>query len=242
MLQRPIGDTNRKLYEVLDNSSISKLRATQRFYKEYQLNSMISNVNAITDAVDTWGKRAEQYIQDVVDSRISRDFTPQGLQDGFNSIINMLDDSRKLYIEGISTITKDELFNAVHRAQQTITASFDSALNGITTNSAELLMRTYTKSIEDVQELFQRYAQDVRDAAASHTVYRVNKKVEREFIAARTVLDSTQRVELKTLVDNFKKAFKEGYGVEPTEQELGRVFYSKLKDMPNDVDLKEELS
>ena len=231
MLKQPIGRTNKKLYSVLDNSNITKLRRIQRQYNKYQTTSVVRKADEIIKPLQEWNSMLNTYKQSLRETvQYNGDIAGK-----YDALVKSFDNARSLYIEGTSKITKDQLNDVIMNAQQAITKATDN----LPTSVVDL--DNVLKPIEEAQAVFKAYTSDIRDSIASSAQYKVNKEVELKYFNTHPAIPANQQATTNEVVQGFKKAFKDKYDIDLTKQQLSDVFYKNVKDLPADVDLSKEL-
>ena len=223
-LKKPIGKYNHSIYDMLDSSVIGKLRALQDSYKLGMYEVTERKLYALLDEVDNWKANTSKTFNKLVNMSKTPDTVYTQLSEEFNAMVRVLDDSRKLYVEGVSTITKEELFAALRKVQQEVTTVYDAVLTGTTVSRSAL-----DTALDNVQTLFNKYAEDIRNANA-YNVYTMNKKVERKVFNTPSVPEDKKFIS-DTFIDGVREYLKGTYDADIPKQLLSEELLKRVSDL-----------
>lgn len=221
-LKKPLGSSQHSVYDMLDSTLVNKLRLLQSEYNRLIRIRALDELATLSDGVTNWKAFIKQRITDIVDTPKASDTVLTQLSDEFGQIIKVFDDTKKLFIEQLTTVNKADVQQALKIAQQEVCNVFDAAVNGEPFSRFKLDLY-----IDDVQKLLNRYLDDVRDVYARRYFQNMDTKVERVLIPLAAKPDTSTLY--ADFIDGFSKAINQQYDIEVTKTMLADKVLKKLE-------------
>ena len=226
-LKKPIGTYNHSIYDMLDSSVIGKLRALQDSYKLAMYEVTEKKVLGLLDTLDNWKTNTLKTFETLANVPKTPNTVVEALTDDYNSMIRALDDSRKLYIDGVSKVSKEELFAGLRDVQQELANIYDAAISGDTAMSRA----TLDACLDNVQDMFSKYADDIRNAN-TYNIYTMNKKVERKMFSKPNIPEDKKFISDK-FIDGVREYLKGTYDADVPKDILSKELLIKVADLAN---------
>ena len=226
-LKKPIGTYNHSIYDMLDSSVIGKLRALQDSYKLAMYEVTEKKVLGLLDTLDNWKTDTLKTFETLANVPKTPDAVVEALTNDYNTMIRALDDSRKLYIDGVSKVSKEELFAGLRDVQQELANIYDAAISGDTAMSRV----TLDACLDNVQDMFSKYADDIRDAN-TYNIYTMNKKVERKMFSKPNIPEDKKFISDK-FIDGVREYLKGTYDADVPKDILSKELLTKVADLAN---------
>ena len=235
-LKKPLGSSQHSVYDMLDSTLVSKLRTLQTEYNRLVRIRALDELYTLSDGVSNWSNFIRKRITDIVDAPKVVDIVDVQLADDFNKVIKIFDDTKKLFIEQLTTVSKADIQDAILSAQKEMSKIFDAALTGEEFSRVALDAR-----IDDVQNLLNKYINDVRDVYARRYFQSMDSKVERVLVPLSEKPDKDAFYH--EFLTGFSQALNKQYGVDVTEAMLADKVFKKLSVSKNTdkVDFNEYL-
>ena len=238
-LKKPLGTYNHSIYDMLDRPVIGKLRMLQDGYKLARYGVTEKKVLGLLDALDNWKANTLKTFETLANVPKTPDAVVEALTNDYNTMVRALDDSRKLYIDGVSKVSKEELFAGLRDVQQELANIYDAAISGDTAVSRA----TLDACLDNVQDMFSKYADDIRDAN-TYNIYTMNKKVERKMFSKPNIPEDKKFISDK-FIDGVREYLKGTYDADVPKDILSKELLTKIADLENKstgaVDLSDTL-
>lgn len=236
-LKKPIGKYNHSIYDMLDNTVIGKLRAMSEAHKLVLYDATASKMFKTLSSLDNWKTETNKILQKFADTPKHPRIVGKQLSAEYNAFIKILDNTRKLYVGGVSSVSQSELFDALYKVQKEFTILYDAAINGKIVNKLPL-----ETAMDGVQNLFTKYADDLRNANA-RSLYTMNRRVERK-VFNKIQVPASKKFITNEFITGVKEYLKGTYGAEVPENVLAKTLLKSIEDLADDtgnVDIAEEL-
>ena len=221
-LKRPLGEAKHTIYEMLTPEVISKLRALSSDYNMLRRIAVLQKVNAITKQADEWSNTVSGLLRKAYDSAYDTTALAVELRE---ASLNLIENSKKLYVDGLTTTTKDELMHALMNVEHELNTVFHAI------DAGEPIVETaFNEALTHAQGVFDKYSQGLRDYYARVYLNSMDTRVE------RMVFDGVYEQDIslcQEVIKGFTAALNGKYGIEATERMVAEAFVHGIEELAN---------